>query len=521
MGGGYMKRGLILFSLLSICVLTANSALAKTLTEELTELYIKRSKGIITQSELEKQREELKTNSSQPNGRITTPQDKEKRQPVVEARKTEANFDHSSFKSSEEQRKFNELIETGNFEKAIQVPARDSQAYRMALGFLNLKSNYTPSKVSSELPNDLSNVSIVVFATKYWKAADMIRLSDEMKVSVNGSSFFGETVDQDKTNGSFITKRFNFQLQKGKHEFTLTYPAERRRAYGYQNDRFGKWCLKNCEFKFSLNVNGPMQEIRVIDFFKKAGTMGNFVVGEKFQTQTEYDSLLAKRKDQENDENNTQAFLAALAIGLSQDKSSTSYLPAKNYPTNNLGSNQIGLNPPTFQRIGRQADSELNDENMGKIAKFNNQGYTQPSIQPQAFNANSIGNSNSPRLFSQNGQYLGNLNKNKYDPNSVSNPYGQYGSPYSSTSINNPYSQYGSPFSQDSISNPYTTEGPKIIANDGQYLGNLNSNKYDPNSVSNPYGQYGSPYSPTSVNNPYSQYGSPYSPTSAKNPYSH
>jgi hypothetical protein len=60
---------------------------------------------------------------------------------------------------------------------------------------------------------------------------------------------------------------------------------------------------------------------------------------------------------------------------------------------------------------------------------------------------------------------------------------------------------------------------PGIYAPDGTYLGNLSSNPYDPNSVSNPYGQYGSPYSPYSINNPYGQYGSPYSPNSPNNPY--
>ena len=53
----------------------------------------------------------------------------------------------------------------------------------------------------------------------------------------------------------------------------------------------------------------------------------------------------------------------------------------------------------------------------------------------------------------------------------------------------------------------------------GQYLGNLSSNKYDPDSVSNPYGRYGSQYSPDSINNPYSAHGSPYSPTSVNNSY--
>lgn len=53
----------------------------------------------------------------------------------------------------------------------------------------------------------------------------------------------------------------------------------------------------------------------------------------------------------------------------------------------------------------------------------------------------------------------------------------------------------------------------------GKYLGNVNANQYDPNSVSNPYGRYGSRYSPDSINNPYGQYGSPYSPNSVNNPY--
>jgi hypothetical protein len=60
---------------------------------------------------------------------------------------------------------------------------------------------------------------------------------------------------------------------------------------------------------------------------------------------------------------------------------------------------------------------------------------------------------------------------------------------------------------------------PQIYSQEGRYLGNLNANPYDPNSVSNPYGQYGSPYSPDSINNPYGRYGSPYSPDSANNPY--
>ena len=48
----------------------------------------------------------------------------------------------------------------------------------------------------------------------------------------------------------------------------------------------------------------------------------------------------------------------------------------------------------------------------------------------------------------------GKLSSNKYDPESVSNPYGKYGSKYSPDSINNPYGA-GSPYNLDSPTNPY------------------------------------------------------------------
>ncbi|MGB4704887.1 MAG: hypothetical protein WBI18_07440 [Candidatus Saccharicenans sp.] len=116
--------------------------------------------------------------------------------------------------------------------------------------------------------------------------------------------------------------------------------------------------------------------------------------------------------------------------------------------------------------------------------------------------------------------YLGRLSSNRYDPESVSNPFGKFGSIYGNT-INNPYSEYGSPYSSKSVNNPYASgeNSPFLIAEDGKYLGRLNSNPYDPESVSNPYGRYGSPYSPESINNPYGKYGSPYSPYSVNNPY--
>lgn len=64
-------------------------------------------------------------------------------------------------------------------------------------------------------------------------------------------------------------------------------------------------------------------------------------------------------------------------------------------------------------------------------------------------------------------KYLGDLDSNRYNPNSVNNPYGQYGSKYSSDSINNPYGEYGSKYSSKSANNPYATEPPKLIERNG------------------------------------------------------
>lgn len=52
-----------------------------------------------------------------------------------------------------------------------------------------------------------------------------------------------------------------------------------------------------------------------------------------------------------------------------------------------------------------------------------------------------------------------------------------------------------------------------------RYLGRLSANPYDPESIANPFGRYGSRFSPDSINNPFGRYGSPYSPYSPLNPY--
>ena len=58
---------------------------------------------------------------------------------------------------------------------------------------------------------------------------------------------------------------------------------------------------------------------------------------------------------------------------------------------------------------------------------------------------------------------------------------------------------------------PYSTGGPKIYDQNGEYRGRLNANQFDPESVSNPYGRYGSKFSAESINNEFASFGQTFS----------
>jgi hypothetical protein len=65
----------------------------------------------------------------------------------------------------------------------------------------------------------------------------------------------------------------------------------------------------------------------------------------------------------------------------------------------------------------------------------------------------------------------------------------------------------------------FTAQAASLYAPDGTYLGEYSANRFDRNSISNPYGKYGSRYSQDSINNPYSKYGNRNSWQSPYNPY--
>jgi len=77
--------------------------------------------------------------------------------------------------------------------------------------------------------------------------------------------------------------------------------------------------------------------------------------------------------------------------------------------------------------------------------------------------------------------YLGCLNCDSYDSNSIWNEYGTYGSEYSTNSIWNEYGTFGSEYNSYSPWNSYSNTPPAIVDKAGNFYGYLTTNRYKSN----------------------------------------
>ncbi|KAB1230882.1 hypothetical protein [Chryseobacterium viscerum] len=75
-------------------------------------------------------------------------------------------------------------------------------------------------------------------------------------------------------------------------------------------------------------------------------------------------------------------------------------------------------------------------------------------------------------------QYLGCLNCDNFDKNSIWNKFSDYGNVFSSKSIWNTYGNYGSTYSTYSPWNTYGAYPPAIVDQDGNFFGFLTLNPY-------------------------------------------
>jgi hypothetical protein len=81
-------------------------------------------------------------------------------------------------------------------------------------------------------------------------------------------------------------------------------------------------------------------------------------------------------------------------------------------------------------------------------------------------------------IIASDGTFLGDLNEDEYDKNSIYNQYGKYGSHYNTTCIFNKYSDYGSDYSDKSPFNQYAGNAPGLYDKQGNFYGTLSVNKY-------------------------------------------
>ena len=77
--------------------------------------------------------------------------------------------------------------------------------------------------------------------------------------------------------------------------------------------------------------------------------------------------------------------------------------------------------------------------------------------------------------------YLGCLNCDKYDSNSVWNLFGAYGNKYNSSSIWNKYGDYGDKYSDTSPWNGYASNPPVVVDKQGNFYGYFTVNAYKNN----------------------------------------
>lgn len=82
------------------------------------------------------------------------------------------------------------------------------------------------------------------------------------------------------------------------------------------------------------------------------------------------------------------------------------------------------------------------------------------------------------KLYAKDDEFLGVLNTNKYDRNSLANKYGNYGSEYSSKSVFNKYGPYGSEYSSQSPFNKYSNSPLIIKDGNNNIIGRISNNKY-------------------------------------------
>jgi hypothetical protein len=75
--------------------------------------------------------------------------------------------------------------------------------------------------------------------------------------------------------------------------------------------------------------------------------------------------------------------------------------------------------------------------------------------------------------------YLGCLNCNNFDQNSIWNEFGKFGNIYNANCIWNEFGTFGNEFSAISPWNPYSSNPPVVVDREGNFYGYFTVNEYN------------------------------------------
>ncbi|RWQ28342.1 hypothetical protein [Mesorhizobium sp.] len=126
---------------------------------------------------------------------------------------------------------------------------------------------------------------------------------------------------------------------------------------------------------------------------------------------------------------------------------------------------QVTANPRIADRIRPEPFLEALENNIGSIID----GSFLQKAERQA--------RGDTYIEADDGTFLGTLNPNQYDQESIFNSYGPFGSRYSPTSIHNTYGTYGGNYSAQSPYNQFTRTPPKLFHR-GKLWGSVTKNRY-------------------------------------------
>jgi hypothetical protein len=138
--------------------------------------------------------------------------------------------------------------------------------------------------------------------------------------------------------------------------------------------------------------------------------------------------------------------------------------------------------------------------------------YSQYGSEYGRYSVNNPYCSTPPRLFIR-GSFLGHVSRNQYVPNLIPTEAFLY------ALHNNLPALLAGQIIQSELEARQLRGESFIVASDGTFLGKLNPNPYDSESIFNRYGPYGNQYSHTCIFNTYSQYGGQFSNMSPFNQY--